>query len=150
MNKILSLLLLLSVVRATTTSLCALKRDASYTGFAQCSNDMEAYETFFKEAFSECAVPMTVYDLPGIDTKTSCHLKRKGAYIGFTYLSNDMKLFEQIFQGKHPECAVEDIVTSQGYSIDKRSARRINPGNINTNIDNAQITNKKKAITPTL
>eukprot|EP00944_MAST-04C_sp_MAST-4C-sp1_P003884 g3884.t1 len=145
---LLGFLLNAMLIHATTSSLCAVKRDASYAGFAQFSNDMEAYETFFSKTFSECAsksddhLQMLVED----DTKTACALKRKEAYVGFTYLSQDMKLFEQIFQEKHPECAVEDIVTRQGHNINKRSTRRINLGNINTNIDNVQITNKRRRL----
>ena len=40
--------------QATTGTMCALKRDASYAGFTQCSNDTHAYETFFNKTFSEC------------------------------------------------------------------------------------------------
>ena len=106
--------LLLNVVfiHATTGTMCALKHDASYAGFTQCSNDMEAYEMFFNKTFSECAASLSTYDSQTPDsmgdTKTACRLKHKEAYIGFTYLSNDMKLFEQIFQEKHPECGVEN------------------------------------------
>ena len=103
-------------IHATTGTMCTVKRDASYAGFTQFSNDMEAYEKFFNKTFSECtASTSTIYydsQTPNNkgDTKTACRLKRKEAYIGFTYLSNDMKLFEQIFQEKHPECGVGNNV----------------------------------------
>ena len=64
MNKILSLFALLNVVGATTTSLCALKRDTFLYRFAQFSNDMEAYESFLAKRFSECA---SATDLPGCE-----------------------------------------------------------------------------------
>ena len=92
-------------IHATTGTMCTVKRDASYTGFIQCSNDMEAYEMFFNKTFSECAASLSTYDSQTPDsmgdTKTACRLKHKEAYVGFIYLSNDMKLFEQIFQEKH-------------------------------------------------
>ena len=97
------------IVHAAKLSPCALKRDASYAGFAHFSNDRKAYETFFEDTFSECATLSVNHNsqtLLKIDGKNSCVFKRKQAYIGFSYLSQDVELFTKLFVQKHPECAV--------------------------------------------
>ena len=65
------------IVHAAKLSPCALKRDASYAGFAHFSNDRKAYETFFEDTFSECAISSVNHisqTLLKIDGKNSCVL----------------------------------------------------------------------------
>ena len=77
-------------VQATATSLCGIKRDASYTFFTYFSNDAIEYDKFFIEKFSECAsstlsssqMPVVEGDIKGI-----CALQRDSAYFTFTYFN---------------------------------------------------------------
>ena len=112
MNKIFLFGLLINAFAHATGTMCTVKRDASYAGFTQCSNDIHAYKMFFSKTFSECASATYDFQPPDnkCDIKTACRLKRKSAYSTFTYFSNDMKLFEDIFQEKHPECGENDDV----------------------------------------
>ena len=52
MNKIFLFGLLINAFAHATGTMCTVKRDASYAGFSQCSNDMHAYKMF---SYGTCA-----------------------------------------------------------------------------------------------
>eukprot|EP00944_MAST-04C_sp_MAST-4C-sp1_P000364 g364.t1 len=121
---ILFILAFLSAIGATTSSLCRVKRDASYAGFAQCSNDMAAYEAFFRKNFPECTAVIGAIQ----DPKHVCELKRKEANMHFAHLSQDMDLFERMFAEKHPECSGNHRRPKATRAVSKQTSKRQTKG----------------------